>query len=55
VYASGDVIGHTLEAQATAGTALAAALIAHGHGDEALATVVGHWRGEGAVRLVRAS
>jgi 3-oxoacyl-[acyl-carrier-protein] synthase II len=54
IYATGDVIGHTMEGQAPAGIAIAAALIARGQSNEALVTSVGHWRGEGAVRLTRA-
>jgi 3-oxoacyl-[acyl-carrier-protein] synthase II len=54
IYASGDVVGHTIEAQAPIGVALASALIAKGQAGEALVTSVGHWRGEGAVRLTRA-
>ena len=36
------------------GVALAAALIAEGKAGEALVTSVGHWRGEGAIRLTKA-
>jgi 3-oxoacyl-[acyl-carrier-protein] synthase II len=50
-YATGDLIGHILEAQAPAGVALAAALLDTGRGSEAVVTSVGHWRGEGMVRL----
>jgi 3-oxoacyl-[acyl-carrier-protein] synthase II len=53
--ALGDVIGHTMEPQTPAGVALAAALIAGGGTDEAVVTSVGHKRGEGLVRLVKAS
>ena len=55
IHASGDVIGHTMEGQAPAGVAMAAALIARGESTEALVTSVGHWRGEGSIRLTRAS
>jgi len=55
LYASGDVVGHTMEAQAPFSVALAAALIASGQAHEAVATSVGHWRGEGVVRLTAAS
>ena len=55
IHASGDLIGHTLESQAPAGVALAAALIAEGKAGEALVTSIGHWRGEGAVRLIKAT
>jgi 3-oxoacyl-[acyl-carrier-protein] synthase II len=54
-YATGDVVGHTMEAQAPVGIALATALIAQGQASEALVTSIGHARGEGAVRLTRAS
>ena len=49
--ATGDVVGHTMEAQAPIGVALAAGLIARGDAQEAVATSIGHRRGEGAVRL----
>jgi len=42
-----------MEAQALFSVALAAALIGVGETGEAVATSVGHWRGEGMVRLVR--
>ncbi len=51
LHPSGDLIGHTVEAQAPAGVVLAAALLQEA--DEAVVTSVGHWRGEGLVRLVR--
>lgn len=54
VHVTGDVLGHTMEGQAPASVALAAGLIAAGRVGEALVTSVGHWRGEGAVRLVKA-
>jgi 3-oxoacyl-[acyl-carrier-protein] synthase II len=54
IHATGDVVGHTMEAQAPIGVGLAAALIAQGRAGEALVTSVGHWRGEGAVRLTKA-
>jgi 3-oxoacyl-[acyl-carrier-protein] synthase II len=54
VRATGDLVGHTMEAQAPIGAALAAGLIAGGRAGEALVTSVGHWRGEGALRLTRA-
>lgn len=54
IHATGDVIGHTMEAQAPAGVALAAGLIANGKASDALVTSVGHWRGEGALRLTKA-
>jgi 3-oxoacyl-[acyl-carrier-protein] synthase II len=52
--ATGNVIGHAMEAQAPAGVALAAALIGAGEAGEAVVTSVGHKRGEGLVRLVSA-
>lgn len=55
IHATGDVTGHLMEGQAPAGVALAAALIARQQSNEALVTSVGHWRGEGAVRLTKAS
>ena len=54
VHATGDLVGHTMEAQAATGVALAAGLIAQGKAGEALVTSVGHWRGEGAIRLTKA-
>jgi 3-oxoacyl-[acyl-carrier-protein] synthase II len=48
-----DVIGHTLEAQATAGVACAAGLIASGRADEVAFTSIGHRRGEGVIRVIR--
>jgi 3-oxoacyl-[acyl-carrier-protein] synthase II len=53
LYATGDLVGHTMEAQAPFGVALAAALLADGKATEALVTSVGHQRGEGAIRLVK--
>jgi 3-oxoacyl-[acyl-carrier-protein] synthase II len=50
-HATGDLIGHAMEAQAPAGVALAAALIGAGETGEAVVTSVGHKRGEGLVRL----
>lgn len=55
VHATADIIGHTVEAQAPFGVALAAALIAKGEAGDAVVTSVGHWRGEGALRLTRAA
>ncbi len=54
VHATGDLVGHTIEAQAATGVALAAGLIARDGLGEALVTSVGHWRGEGALRLIKA-
>jgi 3-oxoacyl-[acyl-carrier-protein] synthase II len=39
---------------APAGVALAAALIARDGAQEAAVTAIGHWRGEGVIRLTRA-
>jgi 3-oxoacyl-[acyl-carrier-protein] synthase II len=54
-HATGDAVGHTMEGQALFSAALAAALVATGEAREAVATSVGHWRGEGIVRLVEPS
>ena len=54
VHATGDLVGHTMEAQAPAGVAHRRGLIAEGKAGEALVTSVGHWRGEGAMRLTKA-
>jgi 3-oxoacyl-[acyl-carrier-protein] synthase II len=53
IHATGDMIGHVMEAQAPAGAALAAALVAAGTG-EVMVTSVGHLRGDGLIRLSRA-
>lgn len=53
VVALGDLVGHTMEAQAPFGAALAAAAIAAGNARDAVVTSVGHWRGEGALRVTR--
>jgi 3-oxoacyl-[acyl-carrier-protein] synthase II len=53
--ATGDIIGHAMEAQAPAGVAIAAALIGAGEAQDAVVTAVGHKRGEGLVRLSRPS
>jgi 3-oxoacyl-[acyl-carrier-protein] synthase II len=54
IHATGDMVGHLVEAQAPAGAILAAALIGEG-APEAVVTSVGHWRGEGLIRLTRTS
>ncbi|MGO4388272.1 beta-ketoacyl-ACP synthase [Microvirga sp. 2YAF29] len=54
VHATGDLVGHTMEAQAPTGVALAAGLIAQGAAHEALVTSVGHCRGEGGLRVIKA-
>ena len=51
VHATGDLFGHTMEAQAPAGVALAAALVASGEAREVVVTSVGHHRGEGLARV----
>jgi 3-oxoacyl-[acyl-carrier-protein] synthase II len=43
-----------MEAQAPISIALAVGLVTGGEADEAVATSVGHRRGEGAVRVTRA-
>lgn len=53
VHATADLVGHTMEAQAPTSVALAAALISQGRAGEALVTSIGHWRGEGAIRLTK--
>jgi 3-oxoacyl-[acyl-carrier-protein] synthase II len=52
--ATGDLVGHALEAAFPVSVALAAAAIAKGQATEAVVTGSGHWRGEGAARLVKA-
>ena len=54
VRALGDLTGHTLEAAAPFGAALAAALVAAGEAREVAVTAVGHRRGEGVLRLTTA-
>ena len=54
VRALGDLTGHTLEAAAPFGAALAAALVAAGEAREVAVTAVGHRRGEGVLRLATA-
>jgi 3-oxoacyl-[acyl-carrier-protein] synthase II len=54
IHAVGDIIGHSLEAQAPVGTILAAALVAAG-APQAVVTAVGHWRGDGLIGLTRAA
>jgi 3-oxoacyl-[acyl-carrier-protein] synthase II len=50
----GDLVGHGLEAQFPVGVALAAAGIGAGLFPDAVIAGAGHFRGEGAARLVRA-
>ncbi|MEN3929532.1 beta-ketoacyl-ACP synthase [Microvirga sp. W0021] len=54
IHALGDLVGHTIEAQTTMGAVLGAAQIHKGDINEAVVTMVGHRRGEGALRLVKA-
>jgi 3-oxoacyl-[acyl-carrier-protein] synthase II len=54
IHAVGDLLGHPLEAAAPVAAALAAALVASGQAADAIATSVGHRRGEGLVRVARA-
>jgi 3-oxoacyl-[acyl-carrier-protein] synthase II len=51
--ATGDLLGHAMEAQAPAGAVIAAALLARGDAADAVVTSVGHRRGEGVLRLTR--
>ncbi len=52
--ATGDLLGHAVEAAFPVSVALAAAALAAGQAAEALVTGVGHWRGEGAAHLSKA-
>ncbi|MDP3255569.1 MAG: beta-ketoacyl-ACP synthase [Bosea sp. (in: a-proteobacteria)] len=52
--ATGDLVGHALEAAFPVLVALAAAALSTGHAQEAVVTGAGHWRGEGAAHLVKA-
>jgi 3-oxoacyl-[acyl-carrier-protein] synthase II len=54
VILTGDLVGHSVEAQFPVGVALAAGLVAAGR-DRALVTGVGHHRGEGAVLVSAAN
>lgn len=54
ILASGDLVGHALEAAFPVAVALAAAAIAAGQTRDAVVTGAGHWRGEGAAHLVAA-
>ena len=53
--ATGDLVGHTMEAQAAFGAGIAAALIREGEAEESVVTSVGHLRGEGLIRLTKAA
>jgi 3-oxoacyl-[acyl-carrier-protein] synthase II len=52
--ATGDLVGHALEAAFPVSVALAAIALSTGQAREALVTGAGHWRGEGAARLIKA-
>ncbi|PZO01890.1 MAG: beta-ketoacyl-ACP synthase [Hyphomicrobiales bacterium] len=52
--ATGDLVGHALEAAFPVSVALAAAALSAGQANEAVVTGAGHWRGEGAAHLFKA-
>lgn len=52
--ATGDLVGHAVEAAFPVSVALAAAALSSGAATEAIVTGAAHWRGEGAARLVKA-
>lgn len=52
--ATGDLVGHAIEAAFPVSVALAAAALSTGAANEAIVTGAAHWRGEGAARLVKA-
>lgn len=52
--ATGDLLGHAVEAAFPLSVALAAAALSAGQASEAVVTGVGHWRGEGAAHLSKA-
>lgn len=52
--ATGDLLGHAVEAAFPVSVALAAAALSTGAAHEAIVTGAAHWRGEGAARLVKA-
>ncbi|WP_332681116.1 beta-ketoacyl-ACP synthase [Bosea sp. (in: a-proteobacteria)] len=52
--ATGDLLGHAIEAAFPVSVALAAAALSTGAATEAIVTGAAHWRGEGAARLVKA-
>lgn len=54
LVATGDLVGHALEAAFPVSVALAAAALSTDRFTEATVTGAGHWRGEGAARLVKA-
>ncbi len=52
--ATGDLVGHGVEAAFPVSVALAATALSAGQAKEAIVTGAGHWRGEGAAHLVQA-
>ena len=52
--ATGDLVGHAVEAAFPVSVALAAAALSTDAAQEAIVTGAAHWRGEGAARLVKA-
>jgi len=52
--ATGDLLGHAVEAAFPVSIALAAAALSTGQAAEAVVTGAGHWRGEGAAHLLKA-
>jgi len=52
--ATGDLVGHGVEAAFPVSVALAAIALSAGQAGEAIVTGAGHWRGEGAAHLVQA-
>lgn len=52
--ATGDLLGHTVEAAFPVSIALSAAALSMGQAEEAIVTGAGHWRGEGAAHLLKA-
>ncbi len=54
VVAAADLVGHSIEAAFPFAVALAASMVAAGEAETALATSVGHKRGEGVARIGKA-
>lgn len=52
--ATGDLVGHGVEAAFPVSVALAAIAVSGGQAKEAIVTGAGHWRGEGAAHLIQA-
>ncbi len=52
--ATGDLVGHAIEAAFPISVALAASALSTGAANEAIVTGAAHWRGEGVARLVKA-